>query len=82
MSRAFVKEDVDVPEPEKIYEFRVYWGTSRFEIEPAVVYSSPNLADVLRWAEGNLGIIKFVMMLVGCWRKLTRFEPLYLICNK
>jgi hypothetical protein len=55
MSRAFVKEDVDVPEPEKIYEFRVYWGTSRFEIDPSVVYSSPDLADVLRWAEGQLG---------------------------
>jgi hypothetical protein len=55
MSRAFVKEDVDVPEPEKIYEFRAYWGMSRFEIEPAVVYSSPDLADVLRWAEGQLG---------------------------
>jgi hypothetical protein len=55
VSRAFIKEDVDVPEPEKIYEFRVYWGTSRFELEPAVVYSSSNLAEVLRWAEGQLG---------------------------
>jgi hypothetical protein len=55
MSRAFVKEDVDVPEAEKIYEFRVYSGTSRFEIEPVVVYSSNNLTDVLRWAEGQLG---------------------------
>jgi hypothetical protein len=55
MSRAFVKEDVDIPEPQKVYEFRAYWGTSRFEIEPSVVYSSDNLADVLRWAEGQLG---------------------------
>jgi hypothetical protein len=55
MSRAFIKEDVDVPEPKKIYGFRAYWGTGRFEIEPVVVYSSPNLADVLRWAEGQRG---------------------------
>jgi hypothetical protein len=55
MSRAFVKEDVEVPEPEKIYEFRVYRGMSRFNIEPAVVYSSPDLSEVLRWAEGQLG---------------------------
>ena len=37
MSRAFVKEDVDVPEPEKVCEFRAYSGRSRFEIEPNVV---------------------------------------------
>jgi hypothetical protein len=55
MSRAFVKEDVDVPEPEQVYEFRAYWGTGRFELEPVVVYSSPYLTDVLRWAEGQLG---------------------------
>ena len=55
MSRAFVKEDVDVPEPEKVCEFRAYSGRSRFEIEPNVVYSSDNLTDVLRWAEGQLG---------------------------
>lgn len=55
MSRAFVKEDVDLPEAEKVYEFRAYSGRSRFEIEHRVLYSSDNLADVLRWAEGQLG---------------------------
>lgn len=55
MSRAFIKEDVDVPEPEKVYEFRVYAGRSRFEIEPTVVYSSNDLSEVLSWAEGQLG---------------------------
>lgn len=55
MSRAFVKEDVDLPEAEKIYEFRVFAGRSRFEIEPVVVYSSDHLAQVLRWAKGQLG---------------------------
>jgi hypothetical protein len=55
MSRAFVKEDVDVPDAEKIFEFRAYRGMSRFDIDTGVVYSSPDLADVLRWAEGQLG---------------------------
>ncbi len=55
MSRAFIKEDVDVPEPEKIYEFRVFSGRSRFELEPKVLFSSDHLAQVLRWAEGQLG---------------------------
>jgi hypothetical protein len=26
MSRAFIKEDVELPEAEKIYEFRAFWG--------------------------------------------------------
>jgi hypothetical protein len=55
MSRAFVKEDVELPEAEKVYEFRVYSGRSRFEIEHRVLFSSDNLSEVLRWAEGQLG---------------------------
>lgn len=55
MSRAFVKEDVDLLESEKVYEFRAYSGKSRFEIEPHVLFSSNDLAEVLGWAEGQLG---------------------------
>jgi hypothetical protein len=55
MSRAFIKEDASPPEAEKIYEFRVYWGSGRFAIEPVVVYSSDDLFDVLNWAEYQRG---------------------------
>jgi hypothetical protein len=55
MSRAFVKEDVDLPEAERVYEYRAYSGKSRFEIEPGVLFSSNNLVEVLSWAEGQLG---------------------------
>jgi hypothetical protein len=55
MSRAFIKEDAYVPEPEKIHEFRVYAGRSRFELEPEVLFSSENLAEVLVWAREQLG---------------------------
>ncbi len=55
MSRAFIKEDVDVPEAEKVYEFRAYQGMSRFDIDMSVVYSSNDLSDVLSWAEEQLG---------------------------
>jgi hypothetical protein len=55
MSRAFVKEDVDLPEAEKFCEFRAYSGKSRFEVEPSVLFSSNDLGTVLSWAEGQLG---------------------------
>ena len=55
VSRAFIKEDVDVPEPQKVYEFRAYVGRSRFELELVVVFSSDYLPDVLRWGQGQLG---------------------------
>jgi hypothetical protein len=55
MSRAFIKEDASPPEAERTCEFRVYWGTGRFDIEPVVVFSSDHLGDVLNWAEGQRG---------------------------
>jgi hypothetical protein len=55
MARAFIKEDAEVPEREKLYEFRAYRGMSRFDLEPQVVYSSNDFSDVLQWAEGQLG---------------------------
>jgi hypothetical protein len=55
VSRAFIKEDVDLPEAEKVYEFRAYSGKSRFEIEPGVLFSSNDFGAVLSWAEGQLG---------------------------
>jgi hypothetical protein len=54
VSRAFIKEDAPLPEPEKVYEYRAYQGMSRFDLEPRVVYSSPDLLEVLRWAKGQL----------------------------
>ena len=55
MSRAFIKEDIQIPEAEKLQEFRVYWGLARHKLEMDVVYSSDDLLDALQWAQMQKG---------------------------
>jgi hypothetical protein len=49
MSRAFVKEDNQTPELEKVGEYRAYWGLSRSDIESEIKFSSNNLLEVIKW---------------------------------
>lgn len=53
MSRAFVKEDLEPPEPEKLGRYRAfrYVGLDDVELEPA--FSSDELFAVIRWARGR-----------------------------
>ncbi len=46
MSRAFIKEDSEIPE-NKILEFRLLTGRSRFDFDPVPVYSSDDLIEAL-----------------------------------
>jgi hypothetical protein len=50
MSRAFVKEDNQTPELEKVGEYRALWGLSRSEVEPSIKFSSDDLLEVVKWA--------------------------------
>jgi hypothetical protein len=48
MSRAFVKEDSQAPELEKVGEYRAYWGLSRSEVEPSIMFSSNDLLETIK----------------------------------
>jgi hypothetical protein len=55
VSRAFIKEDNQAPEPEKVGEYRAYWGLSRSEVEPSIKFSSDDLLEVIKWAYSRMG---------------------------
>jgi hypothetical protein len=54
-SRAFVKEDSQAPELEKIAEFRAYWGLSRTDLDPEIVFNNDDLFEVIKWARSRIG---------------------------
>jgi hypothetical protein len=47
MSRAFIKEDTELPD-RKLLEFRLFSGRSRLDFDPIPVYSSDDLIEALR----------------------------------
>jgi hypothetical protein len=55
MSRAFIKEDNQIPELERAGEFRALWGLSRSQIELDVKFSSDDLMEVIKWARSRIG---------------------------
>ncbi len=50
-----MKEDSNIPEPEAVGEYRVYWGISRFDFDPNIVYSHNDLLEVMKWAQAKPG---------------------------
>jgi hypothetical protein len=50
MSRAFIKEDSEAPEPERLGAYRALREVGLDELEPEPSFSSDDLLTVIRWA--------------------------------
>lgn len=53
MSRAFVKEDSQAPEPERLGAYRAFREVGLDELEPEPSFSSDDLLVVIRWASAR-----------------------------
>jgi hypothetical protein len=53
MSRAFVKEDSQAPEPERLGAFRAWREVGLDELEPEPSFSSDAFLEVIRWASNR-----------------------------
>jgi hypothetical protein len=50
MSRAFVKEDSQAPEPERLGAYRAWREVGLDELESEPAFSSDDVLEVIRWA--------------------------------
>lgn len=53
MSRAFVKEDLEQPEPEKHGRYRAFRYVGLDDVEPEPSFSSDELFVVIQWARSR-----------------------------
>jgi hypothetical protein len=54
MFRAFVKEDNQTPELEKIGKYRALFGLSRSPVETSIKFSKDDLLETIKWAYSRI----------------------------